>query len=421
MGVWTQNLSASSQVPLLVIGGVVEGAVLGLAQALVLRRVVPGFKVPAWVGAAAAAAGFEWLLGMLPSTTHSVWSTWPPAWIVVVGTALGSVLLASIGTAQAMVMPPDTVKACTWIGWTALGWCAGLTAFTLVAPPLWHEGQARWALVLTAVAGGTAMAFVMAAVTGIGVLRLRRRAVARGQDSDHFAGSRTLSSLLGTPVFNGRGDLVGSVSDLVVDLAAGLDRVPVTGVVLSRRGEPDRVVAWESLAERDGRPGLALTHLRADGGSAPGPTEVLARRDILDSPVVLADPPRRARVSDVVLELDPGHASVTGLDTSTARALRRLLGQAPLDPDTDPVPLSLVHLVSRNAHRAQLAVSVAHARDILEVADRNVLDKELPMLHPHVRGRVTSSDPVPRRTRRLAGWRLRRPRPGTGSGPELSE
>jgi hypothetical protein len=175
IGVWTQGLSPGSQLPLLVIGGSLEGAALGFAQAWVLRRVWPEFKVHAWVGATAAAAGLAWLLGMLPSTTHSIWSTWTPAWIALAGIVLGVLLLASIGTAQALVMPPGTPKRYTWIGWTALGWCAGLVTFSLVAPPLWHEGQVPLATALIGLAGGVAMAVVMAAVTGVGAGRLCAR------------------------------------------------------------------------------------------------------------------------------------------------------------------------------------------------------------------------------------------------------
>jgi hypothetical protein len=374
---------------------------------------------------------------MLPSTAHSIWSAWTPAWIALTGTVLGVLLLASIGTAQALVMPPGTTKPFTWIGWTALGWCAGLTAFSVVAPPLWHAGQPGWQLATIGIAGGSAMAFVMAAVTGIGVLRFTRRAVANGPGADHLARFRTLSSLLGTAVFDTEGDPAGTVRDLVVDLAAGPDRKPVTGLMLARRGEPDRHLAWGLLAEREGLPGLVLTSLGPGGTWTPKPTEVLARRDILDSPVVLAEPPRRARVSDVVLDLEEGRAWVSGVDLRTIGALRRLLGPSPTPQRADQVDLSQVHLVSAPAHAAQLAapdamifglqpqgmaevltrLPVARARDVLGVADRRVVGAALPLLHPHVHARVTGSVPAPRRTRRLAGWALHRPAHSGDRGP----
>ena len=81
-------------------------------------------------------------------------------------------LLISIGTAQALVMPAGTPRAYAWVWWTALGWFAGLIAFTMVAPPLWREGQVPVAIALIGVAAGAVMAIVMAAVTGVGVMRL---------------------------------------------------------------------------------------------------------------------------------------------------------------------------------------------------------------------------------------------------------
>jgi hypothetical protein len=179
LGVWSRSMSSAAQLSMLVAGGIVEGAALGLAQALVLRRVLPGFRTAAWVAATSAAAAVAWLLGMLPSSTHAAWSTWPVGAVTLAATVLGAVLLLSIGTAQAFVLPAATGRMRTWIGWTATGWGAGLVAFSLVAPPLWHDGQAAALTVLIGAAGGTAMATVMAGVTGVGVVRLSGRSSAR--------------------------------------------------------------------------------------------------------------------------------------------------------------------------------------------------------------------------------------------------
>ena len=238
-------------------------------------------------------------------------------------------------------------------------------------------------------------------------------------------------------MFSPRGEELGSIRDLVVDLDADRGRFPVAGVVIGRRGDPDLMVVWGHLAERAGLHGLTLTDQGTDVGWVPQPTQVRARRDILDAPVVLVDRPRRARVSEVVLELSPERAWVTGLDTRPSRALRRLWGPSPVDVGATPVPLTRVHLSSQVAHSAQLAephalvsrltpqemaevltrVSVTHAREILAVADRHVARTALSLLHPKVRARVTGADGVPRRTRRFAGWLLHRPVHGSGSGP----
>lgn len=247
------------------------------------------------------------------------------------------------------------------------------------------------------------------------------------------AGRTMVSTLLGTPVVAPDGHRVGRVGDLVVDLAVDLDRVPVTRVVVDRRAGGRRAAAWAALEARPDGDGLVLVG-PAVPLPEPVPTEVLVRRDILDCPVVLADPPGRARVSDVVLDTDAHAAWLVALDLSTAGALSRLVGRSRRAAAVEPVHLSEVHLASSAGHAAQLAVpeamvfrlgpeamaevltrvSVAHARDILRVADRGVLQQALVLLHPHVRARVTGVAPPPRRTRRLAGWRVHRP----GSGKE---
>jgi hypothetical protein len=246
-----------------------------------------------------------------------------------------------------------------------------------------------------------------------------------------------VSVLLGTSVVSPDGKGVGHVGDLVVDLAANLDRAPVTRVVIDRRGRIRSAVPWTGLAPSrdDGR--LVLVE-PMDALPDLAPAEVLVRRDILDSPVVLADPPGRARVSDVVLETDARGAWVVELDVSNSGVLRRLAGRSRADVVAEPVRLSEVHLVSPGGHAAQLRVpramvfrlgpkamaevltrvSVVHARDILRVADRGVLKQAVPLLHPHVRSRVTGAEPPPRRTRRLAGWRVHRPDRRSGSGAE---
>lgn len=176
MGVRTAELSSPVQLASLPAAGVFEGALLGLAQALVLRGRLPGFRPVAWVVATSLGAAVAWFLGMLPSTTHDAWSTWATSWVVVAAVLVGTALLCTIGVAQALVLPRGTPRAFTWVGWTAAGWCAGLTAFGLVAPPLWHEGQSVPYGVLVGLAGAVAMAVTMAAVTGLGMLRLVARA-----------------------------------------------------------------------------------------------------------------------------------------------------------------------------------------------------------------------------------------------------
>ena len=438
VGILTRDASPLGQLILMPAVGLVEGAMLGLAQAMVLRRAWAAFPARRWVVATSVGAGVAWFLGMLPSTTHDAWSTWPTIGVAVTAATVGTALLASIGTAQVLVLPAGTRGRLAWVGWTALGWCAGLTAFSVVAPPLWQSGQPIWLLTVIGVAGGLAMAVTMAAVTGVGAVRLVDRA-RRGGSGEFTLGRHLLSTMLGTPVYDASGRRLGRVSDVAVDLANRPESPTVTHVVIGVGGGGRLVAPYPDLTRRpDG--GLALEQepqsmSQPMSESVPGAAALLLRRDVLDAPVVVVQPPRRTRVSDVVIELGREDACVVGLDLSPSGIARRLTRRAAADEETSPVPLGRVHLTSRHGHAAQLAVPgstvltlpahgmaevltrvpVAHARDIVQAADRRVRDDAVRLLHPHVRARVTGSGGPPRRTRRFDGWRLHRPgRPPPG-------
>jgi len=161
--------STWTQVAGLVGAGAVEGAVLGLAQASVLVRVLPSLSRSRWVVATAGAAAFAWMLGMLPAATHRVWSDWPIGVAISAGIPLGLLLLVSIGFAQAWVLPAWRFR---WIALTSAAWCAGLGVFTAVTTPLWQPGQSTALLFAIGLVGGAAMALVMAAVTAQALPRL---------------------------------------------------------------------------------------------------------------------------------------------------------------------------------------------------------------------------------------------------------
>ncbi|WP_199423349.1 hypothetical protein [Actinotalea solisilvae] len=151
--------------------GLVEGALLGVAQARVLRDVV---RVPAgrWVLATSAAAGLAWAVGMLPGLTWRTWSAWPPVVVGAVGAAAAGVLLASIGTAQWLLLRTRLPRAGWWVAGTAGAWVVGLGVFAAVTSPLWQPGQATGVVVAIGLLGGAAMAFSMAGVTGLVLRRL---------------------------------------------------------------------------------------------------------------------------------------------------------------------------------------------------------------------------------------------------------
>ncbi|MCC3655662.1 MULTISPECIES: hypothetical protein [Streptomyces] len=156
----------------LVAAGAVEGAVLGLAQARVLRRVWPRLDGGRWTAATAAAAAFAWLLGLLPSALHDAVADWPVPVLAALAAVAGPLLLVSVGTAQWWVLRRHVPRARRWIAGSAAGWLLGLLVFTALTSPLWRPGQPAPLVGLIGLLGGTAMAFTAAAVTGWVLVRL---------------------------------------------------------------------------------------------------------------------------------------------------------------------------------------------------------------------------------------------------------
>jgi hypothetical protein len=156
----------------LVAAGAVEGAVLGSAQVHVLGPAVPALRRTAWVGATAAGAAFAYAVAMTPSALGERLDS-APGWLLVgLGTLGGLLLLASIGTAQWLVLRRAVPRSASWVLATALAWLAGLAVFLAVASPLWHEGQALAVTVLVGLGAGLLMAATAAAVTGAAMSRL---------------------------------------------------------------------------------------------------------------------------------------------------------------------------------------------------------------------------------------------------------
>ena len=81
-----------------------EGGLLGAGQAAVLHRVLPRLSVPAFVVATAGAAALAYAIGLIPMLLGSRLSSlgWPA--LLALGIPLGGLLLASIGTAQWLLL-----------------------------------------------------------------------------------------------------------------------------------------------------------------------------------------------------------------------------------------------------------------------------------------------------------------------------
>jgi hypothetical protein len=240
-----------------------------------------------------------------------------------------------------------------------------------------------------------------------------------------------LARLLGRQVRRSDGTRLGRVRDVLADVSGGLGDVRVTGVLV---GGPQGVVVDPGVLVGRGGPLVVpdATTVRPFAGDEPGTLRL--RRDVLDAPVVTVDPPRRARVADVVLSTGDDDVRVLGLELGSAHVLSRALRRLPPAP-REVVGLADAHVVSPRAHRAQLddpdslvrrpdphgladvvtRLPVGVARDVLARTDPGVASRAVELLHPHVRSRVGGAGR--RRTRRTHGWRVHRPGSHTGAEP----
>jgi hypothetical protein len=161
-----------AMVAALLAAGAVEGGVLGWAQAHVLVDIVARLPRRAFVLATAAGAVAAYSIGLIPVLLGESLTRWPAALQVGSFVVGGAALLATIGTAQWLVLRRVRTGSAWWIPTTAGAWAAGLLVFTAVAPPLWQPGQPLALLVAIGVLGGLVMAATVAALTGLAAVRL---------------------------------------------------------------------------------------------------------------------------------------------------------------------------------------------------------------------------------------------------------
>ena len=121
--------------------GAYEGAIVGAAQWLVLRRVLPSLRARQWIVATVAGALIAWTLGRIPSALAD-WESvsggaGQPApgasTIVLLSAAAGAALGLILGAAQWVVLRGHVRRAGLWIGANALAWAAGMPLIFVAA------------------------------------------------------------------------------------------------------------------------------------------------------------------------------------------------------------------------------------------------------------------------------------------------
>ncbi len=108
---------------LIVAGGLIEGLALGILQAIVLSRALPGFKPAAWITATAVIAGFGWAAASASSQLSGSGGDAPTiGWTIAGAAALGAAMGALLGAAQAVVLRNVVPRSTRWIAISAIAW-----------------------------------------------------------------------------------------------------------------------------------------------------------------------------------------------------------------------------------------------------------------------------------------------------------
>jgi hypothetical protein len=162
----------TSSGPVRVVAGVVEGAVLGAAQCLVLRRIIPRLSAAEWIGPTALAAGFAWAIALVAVHYGEPLGTLPIAALLPLAAVAGMGVLLSLGIGQWLVLRRHVDGAFRWVWANAVAWCAGLIVFAAFTTPLWQPGQSTVLVALIGALGGLLMAATMAAITGAALVRV---------------------------------------------------------------------------------------------------------------------------------------------------------------------------------------------------------------------------------------------------------
>jgi hypothetical protein len=151
------GLEGASAIATAVGGGLLEGAALGAGQYLGMAERRPP-ALP-WIVGTSLAAGFAWLLGMLPSTLGLDLSSPAAIVAVVVG---GLLLLASIPVTQWLVLRRP--RSFAWVPVNMAAWAVAIL-WTFAPSPIIDETSALPLVVALYVLAGLLMAVTIASLT----------------------------------------------------------------------------------------------------------------------------------------------------------------------------------------------------------------------------------------------------------------
>jgi len=149
------------------LSGLVEGLILGLAQAWLLRRRYTALSAVAWSSVTCALALLGWTIGSSFAIYGGAEAGAPPAdpgpvATVIMSAGFGLAVGAVFGAGQALVLRRAARRAWVWIAANAAGWAIALPAIYLAASVGGGPG-----LLPLAAGSGLAAGLMLGLVTGL--------------------------------------------------------------------------------------------------------------------------------------------------------------------------------------------------------------------------------------------------------------
>ncbi len=150
---------------LMVVAGAIEGACVGAAQWLALRRALPRVRFVEWTLATSMGFAAGWLVGALAAGVEPAGEPGAAA-LVGIAAVSGLLLGAAVGLGQALVLWRWTPRPGRWVGLNAAAWTIGMVVSFLGARVL-PAGPYDLGSVALGIATGAGVGVAVGAVTGI--------------------------------------------------------------------------------------------------------------------------------------------------------------------------------------------------------------------------------------------------------------
>ncbi|WP_285598930.1 hypothetical protein [Kineosporia sp. NBRC 101731] len=229
---------------LAVAGGVVEGVAVSVAMAGLLRSSFPRLPVGRWVAVTTLVAALGWAAGTVPAALSGDGSSQasPPLALILVGAAaIGVMMGAVLGGAQALVLHGVARHPFRWVSFSAMAWCPAM-AVIFTGATLPDSDWADVSVIALGLGTGLIAGAVLGAVLGLCAPSLGGPSVP----------GRILLGLLSSPLYRivpvrfaglqVHGRRSGTWHRLVVMVAAGAEHDLIIGV-----GHPEQKQWWRNL------------------------------------------------------------------------------------------------------------------------------------------------------------------------------